>query len=100
MALSKQRQKELYTKAKFNLAASYSYIGICTALMIASENYAEFLKIKEYFLKNRPSLYKPRTWRFYFSKYYRRNKMYWWEEDARGLQERIKFLDYLIKTVS
>jgi hypothetical protein len=105
MTLSKQRQKELYTKAKFKLASTnkdcaFSYIGICTALMTATEKYDEFLEIKKCFYKNKPNLYKPRTWRFYFSKYYRDDAMYWWEKDARGLQERIKFLDYLIKTVS
>jgi hypothetical protein len=100
MTLSKQRQKELYTQAKFNLASRSSYIGTCTALMMATEKYDEFLEIKKCFYKNKPSLYKPRTWRFYFSRYYRDNRAYWWEEDARGLQERIKFLDYLIKTVS
>jgi hypothetical protein len=101
MKLTKEEKKEIYTKALVELKSHNRYYerGICSCLSQVTNYDIEFL-IKKDFKQNKPSIWKPKTWKFRFHKNYQVCDVYWWTQDEEGYNQRIKFLEYLIeKTV-
>jgi hypothetical protein len=87
---------KIYRKALYLIEARM-WDGVCTCLMSVSSNDEEFKAIKADFRSRLPSIRKPRTWRFYFSRVYTPGKPYKWRCDEKGRQQRILFLKHVIK---
>jgi hypothetical protein len=73
--------------------------GVCTCIKFATNN--RMAKTREAMLNDfnsrLPSIRKPSTWRFYFSRVYTPKRDYKWTRDDRGREQRIKFLKHIIK---
>ena len=98
MKLTKEEKKEIYTKAleELKLDNRYYQRGICNCLVRVTTFSIEIL-IKKDFKRNKPSIFKPKTWKFRFDKNYQAFEGYWWTQDEKGYNQRIKFLEYLIE---
>jgi hypothetical protein len=97
MKLTKEQKKEIYTKALVELESNnWDYErGICSCLARVTIFGTEVL-IKRDFYRNKPSIWKPKTWKFRFHENYQ-NLQFWWTRDEQGYNQRIKFLEYLIE---
>ncbi len=103
MKLTKEKKKEIYSKALEELKSDNRYYqrGICNCLSRVTNpklgnHIIEFL-IKKDFKQNKPSIWKPKTWKFRFDKNHQPFEGYWWTQDEEGYNQRIKFLEYLIE---
>ncbi len=103
MRLTNKQKKEIYSKALVELKSNnWNYErGICSCLTRVTSwdmnNYAIELLINKDFIQNKPSIWKPKTWKFRFHKNYQAFEAYWWTRDEQGYNQRIKFLEYLIE---
>jgi hypothetical protein len=73
--------------------------GICTCIDIVTRNLRteKYVVMLDDFKSRLPSIRKPSTWRFYFSRVYTPKRDYKWTRDDRGREQRIKFLKHIIK---
>jgi hypothetical protein len=103
MKISKQLKKKIYENALKQdiyrglcLCVSDSVIFWCENYVLVNYTKAEFGRAMQKDLrKNKPSFWKPRTWKFYFHESFTGNTFWWEGPDANS--QRIKFLEYLIK---
>lgn len=73
--------------------------AICTCIDVVTRNLRTKTReaMKDDFMSRLPSIRKPSTWRFYFSRVYTPKGSYKWTRDDRGRQQRILFLKHVIK---
>ena len=99
--LSKEEKREFYEETLQQLKANSQYmishrLGICYVFSQVAIKW-KLRALKEDFQKNKPSFWKFSTWKFRFQKNYRGNDAYWWTMDDEGFDQRLKFLEHLIK---
>ena len=67
--------------------------GICSALYVVISDLTEYYYVRDFFLAQRPTILS----KFWWNRNYRSKAVYWWPLNKEGNEQRIKFLQHLIK---
>lgn len=94
----KELYKLVYNELKLYKENKIYAVGICQIISIIDISDLERNKLKNEFIREKPTFFKA-----LFSNSYRSFKFntgiyqYWWKHDKQGMNSRLNFLQYLIK---